>query len=343
MNFPLRRLCQGLLLTVALALKTPAAEKPAPTAGAHPPAPLAELSTRDAVVLGLVEGLTEFLPVSSTGHLIIATQMLGLESEKQLTDQSGQPLWHKPPSKENPAGVPLTLKLASDTYTVIIQVGAIAAVVLLYWRQLLSMVVGLAGRSSPGFRLLRNVLLAFFPAVLVGLPTHELIDRYLFSPGAVIGALVVGAGLMFWAERWRHANSGIGFSKGDPADLTPRKAVGIGLAQCLALWPGTSRSMVTIVGGYLAGLNPAKAAEFSFLVGLPTLAGAAFLKAVKTGPDMIAVFGWGNMLLGILIAAISAALAVKLFVHFLGRHGLAVFAYYRLALAAALLIFFYVI
>jgi undecaprenyl-diphosphatase len=304
---------------------------------------LAELSTGNAVVLGLVEGVTEFLPISSTGHLIIATKLLGLEDEKQLTDKSGQPLWHKPPTKENPDGVPLTVKLAADTYTVIIQVGAIAAVVLLYWRQLLSMVVGVFGRSSQGFRLLRNVLLAFFPAVAVGLPTHELIDKYLFSPGAVIGALVVGAGIMLWAERWRRANSGIGFSKGEPADLTPRKAVGIGFAQCLALWPGTSRSMVTIVGGYLAGLNPAKAAEFSFLVGLPTLAGAAFLKTVKAGPDMIHVFGWGNMLLGILIAAASAALAVKFFVHYLGRHGLAVFAYYRLVLAAGLAVFFYLL
>jgi undecaprenyl-diphosphatase len=341
-HFSLRHLTLGLLLA-AFPFSVRAAEPTAAATAGTPPGPIAELSTGDAVTLGLIEGLTEFLPVSSTGHLIIATDMLGLESEKQLTDKSGQPLWHKPPSRENPAGVPLTLKLASDTYTVIIQVGAITAVVFLYWRQLLSMVIGLAGRSTSGLRLLRNVLLAFFPAVLIGLPTHELIDRYLFSHGAVIGALVVGAGLMFWAERWRRANSGIGFSKGEPADLTPRKAVGIGFAQCLALWPGTSRSMVTIIGGYLAGLNPAKAAEFSFLVGLPTLAGAAFLKAVKTGPDMIAVFGWGNMLLGILIAAVSAALAVKFFVYFLGRHGLALFAYYRLILAAVLAVFFYLL
>jgi undecaprenyl-diphosphatase len=284
--------------------------------------------------------VTEFLPVSSTGHLIITTQLLGLESEKQLTDQSGQPLWHKPPSGKNPAGVPLTLKLAADTYTVIIQVGAIAAVVFLYWRQIMNMVAGLFGRSTPGLRLLRNVLLAFFPAVVVGLPTHELIDQYLFGPPAVIGALIVGAFIMLWAERWRQANSGVGSAKAEPSDLTPRKAVGIGLAQCLALWPGTSRSMVTIVGGYLAGLNPAKAAEFSFLVGLPTLAGAAFLKAVTSGPAMIEVFGWSHVLLGALVAAVSAALAVKFLVHFLGRHGLGLFAYYRLALAVVLALFY---
>ncbi len=306
-----------------------------------PPAPpVAELSTGDAVVLGLVEGVTEFLPISSTGHLIITTQLLGLESERQLTDKSGQLLWHKPPSSEIPAGVPLTLKLAADTYTVIIQVGAIAAVVLLYWRQIMNMLLGLFGRSTPGLRLLRNVLLAFLPAAIVGLPTHGLIDKYLFGPPAVIGALVVGAFLMLWAERWRQANSGVGFPKGEPADLTPRKAVGIGLAQCLALWPGTSRSMVTIVGGYLAGLNPAKAAEFSFLVGLPTLAGAAFLKAVTSGSAMIEVFGWSHVLLGLLVAAVSAALAVKFLVHFLGRHGLGLFAYYRLVLAVVLAVFY---
>ncbi len=328
-----RKSLRHLLFWASLGSTALAAEPP-------PGQPVAELSTGDAIVLGLVEGVTEFLPISSTGHLIITTQMLGLESDKQLTGKSGQPLWHKPPSRANPAGVPLTLKLAADTYTVIIQVGAIAAVVFLYWRQIMDMLVGLFGRSAPGLRLLRNVLLAFIPAVIVGLPTHELIDKYLFSPGAVIGALVVGAFLMLWAERWRQANSGVGFPKGEPSDLTPRKALGIGFAQCLALWPGTSRSMVTIVAGYLAGLNPAKAAEFSFLVGLPTLTGAAFLKAVTSGPAMIEVFGWSHVLLGSLVAAVSAALAVKFLVHFLGRHGLGLFAYYRLVLAVVLAAFY---
>jgi undecaprenyl-diphosphatase len=230
--------------------------------------------------------------------------------------------------------------LAADTYTVIIQVGAIAAVVALYWQQMLAMLLGLLGRSSAGFRLLRNVLLAFLPVAIVGFLFHDLVDKYLFSTFTVIGALVFGAMLMLWAERWRRENSGIGFSKGDPADLTSRKSLGIGLAQCLALWPGMSRSMVTIVGGYLAGLNPAKAAEFSFLVGLPTLAGAAFLKAFKSGPAMIQVFGWSDVLLGAGVAAISALVAVKFLVHFISRHGLAVFAYYRLTLAVALLAFY---
>lgn len=323
----------SLLVSLGLALSTGlAAETPAP-------APAAELSVTDAIILGVVEGVTEFLPISSTGHLIIANQLLGLESEQQLTDRNGQLLWHKPPSEKYPAGVPLTLKLAADTYTVIIQVGAIAAVVFLYWQQLFLMLGGLLGRSSAGLRLLRNVMLAFVPIAIIGLLLHDLVDKYLFSVPGVAAAAAVGAFVILWAERWRNANTGVGHAKGDAADLSPRKALSIGFAQCLALCPGTSRSMVTIVGGYLAGLGPAKAAEFSFLVGLPTLAGAALYKGVRSGPAMIEVFGWSNVLLGTAVAMISALVAVKFLVHIISRYGLAFFAYYRLALAAVLLLF----
>jgi undecaprenyl-diphosphatase len=326
-GFPFLLVC-GFLAAAACAAAEPT------------PPPAAELSLRDAAVLGVVEGVTEFLPVSSTGHLIIANELLGLESEKPLTDKAGQPLWYKKPTPAHPEGVPLSLKLAADTYTVIIQVGAIAAVVLLYWQQLLSMALGLVGRSNAGLRLLRNVALATLPAAVIGLLTHEWIDEKLFSVPTVIAAQVVGAGIMFWAERWRRANSGVGSARNEPSDLTPRKSVGIGFAQCLALWPGMSRSMVTMVGGYLTGLNAVRAAEFSFLVGLPTLTGAALLKAVKTGPAMVAVFGWGNMLFGCLVAAVAAAIAVKFLVTFLSRHGLALFAWYRLIVAAVLAVFF---
>jgi len=324
-----------LILSAALAGAAIGAEK-----GKAPP-PRAELDVGDAIVLGVVEGVTEFLPISSTGHLIIANELLGLESDVQLTAEDGTPLWYKAPSARHPEGEPLTLKLAADTYSVVIQVGAIAAVIGLYWTQFLHMLLGLFGRSSAGFRLLRNVLLAFFPVALIGFALHDLIDRYLFSVPAVIGALVAGAFLMLWAERWRRANSSsVGFSRGDPSDLSPRKALAIGFAQCLALWPGTSRSMVTMVAGYLAGLNPVKAAEFSFLVGLPTLAGAAVYKSWKSGGAMIEVFGWSSVLLGGLVAAISAAVAVRFLVRFLSRNGLALFAYYRLALALALTLFY---
>ena len=321
---------------LCLLLATPTGRSAEPA-----PEPVAELDLRDAMILGVVEGVTEFLPISSTGHLIIANRVLGLESEKQLTNAKGELLWYKKASPKNPEGVPLTLKLAADTYTVVIQVGAIAAVAFIYWQQLLSMFVGLFGRSSSGLKLLRNILLAFLPVAIFGLLLHDWIDR-LFSIGAVVWALVFGAFLMLWAERWRKANSGIGYSRNEPSDLSAGKAASIGLFQCLALWPGTSRSMVTMVGGYLAGLQPVKAAEFSFLVGLPTLAGAAVYKGWKSGPAMIEVFGWGNVLVGTLVAAITAAIAVKFLVKFLTSHGLAVFAYYRLALAVVL-IFFYLL
>jgi undecaprenyl-diphosphatase len=329
-------------LVIALAATAHAADPVAKKKIPKEPAakPIAELSTSDAVVLGVVEGVTEFLPISSTGHLIIANQLLGLESDKPLTNAAGEPLWHKKPSEKNPAGEPLTLKLAADTYTVVIQVGAILAVVFMYWTQLVNMLIGLFGRSSSGVRLLRNVLLAFAPVAVIGFALHDLIDKYLFSIGAVIAAQIGGAFVMLWAERWRKKNSGIGFSKGDPAEMSSGKAVGIGFAQCLALWPGTSRSMVTIVGGYLAGLTPVKAAEFSFLVGLPTLAGAAVYKSYKSGAAMIEVFGWSSVLLGCVVAAVSAALAVKFFVRFLSRNGLAVFAFYRIAVAIVLAAFF---
>jgi undecaprenyl-diphosphatase len=331
-HFPSRLFCRGVLVGAVLSLAARGADTAAE--------PVAALSPGDAVVLGVVEGVTEFLPISSTGHLIIANQLLGLESDQQLTGKAGQLLWHKPPTAARPAGVPLTLKLAADTYTVVIQVGAIMAVVFLYWRQILSMLIGLMGRSSPGFRLLRNVLLAFLPVAILGFFLHDLIDKYLFSIWAVAGAQIAGAFLMLWAERWRRQNSGIGFSRGDPANLTVPKALGIGVVQCAALWPGMSRSMMTIVPGYLAGLSPAKAAEFSFLVGLPTLAGAAVYKGFKSGPAMIEVFGWSSVLLGGLVAAVSALVAVKFLVHFISRHGLTGFAYYRLGLAVVLILFY---
>lgn len=322
-------------LLVLLLLATPAVARAQPPASAAPPAaPVAELGLGDAVVLGLVEGVTEFLPISSTGHLIIANRFLGLESAAQLHDRAGRPLWHRPPSPAHPAGEPLTLKLAADTYAVVIQVGAIAAVVVLYRAQCVALLLGLLGRSAAGRRLLRNVLLAFAPVAGVGFVAHGWVDRHLFSVEAVIAALVAGALLMLWAERWRRVHGGSAAL--EPGALPARRALGIGLAQCLALWPGTSRSMVTIVAGYVAGLGPVRAAEFSFLVGLPTLAGAAFLKSWQSGGAMIEVFGWSRVLLGGGVAALAAALAVRFLVAFLARRGLVLFAIYRLALAAVL-------
>lgn len=296
----------------------------------------ATLSVRDAIVLGLVEGITEFLPISSTGHLIIANRALGLDADTPLRDDQGAVIWYKPPSAESPAGEPLTLKLAADTYIVVIQVGAILAVVYVFWAQLMGIARGLLGQDAAGLRLLRNILLAFFPVVIVGLALDDWIDAHLFSVGTVIVALISGAILMFGAERWRRRQSAIGAGRKDPAELSVAQAVGIGVMQCLALWPGMSRSMVTMVGGYFAGLAPAKAAEFSFLVGLPVLGGAAVYKLWRTGSAMTAVFGWPEMLVGGIVATVSAAIAVKFLVSYLSRHGLEVFAIYRLVLAAIL-------
>jgi undecaprenyl-diphosphatase len=311
------------------------------------------LSLTDALVLGVVEGVTEYLPVSSTGHLIVATKFLGLESEQPLLGPDGQPLWHRKPSVRH-RGEPLTLKLAADTYVVVIQIGAIAAVALLYWSQFVAMFRGVLGRDPAGLRLLINVLIAFVPAAGIGFVAHDWIDENLFSIGTVIIAQVVGAGLMLYADRWLKrriasavspasaaATSGPAGASTHLGTLTPKSAAGIGALQVLALWPGMSRSMTTIVGGYFAGLDPKRAAEFSFLLGFVTLSAASVYKGWKSGGAMIAVFGWTNVIIGGVVAAITAALCVRFLVHWLTRHGLAVFAWYRLALAAVLAVVFY--
>jgi undecaprenyl-diphosphatase len=318
----------------------PSVEVLTPPTAAMPVAPAAELKLSDAIVLGVIEGVTEFLPISSTGHLIIATRFLKLESETPLKNSNGEPLWHKRPSEKNPAGVPLTLKLAADTYTVVIQAGAIAAVALLYWSQFMAMLRGLFGRDPAGLRLLINVLIAFVPAAGIGFLAHSWIDAHLFSIGAVIIAQVAGALLMFYAESWRRRQVAAPSAK-PLSDLTPAKAAAIGAMQCVAMWPGTSRSMMTIVGGYFAGLDPRRSAEFSFLLGFVTLSAASVYKGYKSGAAMIQVFGWSNVIIGAVVAAFTAAICVRFLVSWLTRHGLALFAWYRLALAAVLGVVFY--
>jgi undecaprenyl-diphosphatase len=309
----------------------------------------AELSVGDAIILGVVEGVTEFLPVSSTGHLIIASHLLHLESEQPLVGKDGAPLWYKKPSARHPKGEPLTLKLAADTFTVVIQAGAIAAVALLYWSRLMQMVRGLIGQDPAGLRLLINVIIAFIPAAVIGFIAHDWIDAHLFSIPAVIVALVGGALLMFYAEWWRRRHLPTNSATTSPplqtpevvVELTPRKAAAIGLMQCVAMWPGTSRSMMTIVGGYFVGLNPRRSAEFSFLLGFVTLSAASLYKGYKSGGAMIQVFGWSHVLLGGVVAAITAAICVRFLVHWLTRHGLGVFAWYRIVVAAVLVAVFY--
>ena len=319
---------------IAVQVTSPVATAPVAHPAATPSKPVAELSARDAIVLGVVEGVTEFLPVSSTGHLIIANAVLGHDSDKPLLDAEGRPIWFKPPSAKHPEGKYLTPKLAADTFVIVIQFGAIAAVAGLYWRQIRSMLLGLLGRDSAGLRLARNLIVAFIPAAVLGLAFHEWIDENLFSIKAVVIAQVLGAILMFIAEKWRRNHAAA--VRPATLELSTADAFGIGMLQCVALWPGTSRSMMTIVGGYFAGLDPRRSAEFSFLLGLVTLTAASVYKFQSSGSAMIEVFGWSSILIGCVVAAITAALSIKFLVHYLTRHGLGVFAVYRLALAALL-------
>ena len=326
----MRRFLVVPFAAVLLALTCPlrAEEAPAPVRPTLVTEQTDAPTLTDAIVLGLVEGVTEFLPISSTGHLVIANHALGLDSATPVhTDKDG---------------ALVTLKEASDTYAVVIQVGAIAAVAILYWSQLSRVIAGLVGRDPAGLRLLRNLILACIPPVVTALAFKGFIKHHLFSVTTVAWALLFGAGLMWFVERWRRrrdASAPVGAyaTELSAADLSPVQALLIGLVQCLALWPGMSRSMTAMVGGYFVGLRPVRAAEFSFLLGLPLLGAAAAKDALDGGPAVIAAFGWLNVLVGLVVAFISAALAVRLFVGFLTRHGLAPFALYRVILGVVLL------
>ncbi len=286
-----------------------------------PPAPRLRKTFMElwhAIILGLVEGITEYLPVSSTGHLILTGELLGLKSESS--------------------------RAALNAFDVVIQGGAILAVAGLYFPRFVQMIKGLVGRDRAGLKLLINLLIAFTPAAGLGFVLHDAIEEHLFSTWPVVGALAAGGIYMIVVDRW-HKRRGQDAGEGlEIDDLTPGKALLIGLLQCVAMWPGVSRSMMTITGGLFAGLKPRAAAEFSFLLGMPTLlaaSGYALLKnllhARETGtPNLFETIGVGPCIVGMLVAAVSAAIAVKWLVGFLNRHGLAPFGCYRLALAAAL-------
>lgn len=299
-----------------------------------------ELGLIESTILGVVEGLTEYLPVSSTGHLILTAHFLKLSYESILQDAEGNIVYLESPSLENPEGVPLTLKAGIDAYLIIIQFGAIAAVVILYWKRLLGIFFGLLGKNPEGLLLLRNLILAFIPAAVLGLLLENLIEHYLFGNGPVVFALFAGGIAILLVDKWHRKQV-----KDQPGqelhELTPLQCLFIGAMQCVAMWPGTSRSMMTIIGGYLVRLSPTRAAEFSFLLGLVTLSAASIYKGYKVGLPLIDAFGWWMPLFGCVVAAVSAAIAVKWMVNFLGKHGLSVFGYYRIGLSAILTWVFY--
>lgn len=272
------------------------------------------ISLPQAFILGLVEGVTEYLPISSTGHLVLADELLGLRDTSKLSAEQFD---------------------AVEAFEVVIQSGAIIAVIALYGRRIRAMFRGLLGKDPSGLKLLINIAAAFVPTAVVGLLLNKIIKTYLQHTMPVIAALFVGGIVMIvfershWAKNARAANRGLD-------SLTVKMAVAIGFIQCLAMWPGTSRSMVTILGGMMLGLSPVAAAEFSFLLGLPTLLAATGLKGVKEGHVLIQHIGPEAMAVGLFVAAVSAFIAVRSFVAYLSRSGFVPFGIYRIVVAIAM-------
>ncbi len=268
---------------------------------------LATLDLWEALLLGLVEGLTEFLPVSSTGHLLLTQRLLGLPRTPAL-----------------------------DAFVVVIQLGAILAVLGLYRTRVAQLGRGLAGRDPAGLRLLARIVLAFLPAALFGLLVERPVERHLYGLWPITAAWALGGLLLLaLAKRGpRPADDEGGRGGQGLAALSVRGALLIGLFQCAALLPGTSRSLAALVGGLVAGLSLAAAVEFSFLLGLLTLGAAALWKGLSHGPALLEGLGAPALLAGTLAAAVAAALSVSFLVRWTRRHGLAPFGWYRLGLAA---------
>ncbi len=289
---------------------------------AWPAQPRAEMSAAQAAVLGVVEGVTEYLPVSSTGHLILVSHAMGFS---ELGGRSG------------PFGPEVIKSPAVSAFEIVIQFGAILAVLGLYRRRVGQMARGLVGRDRQGLRLALRLLIAFLPAAVIGLMLHEPIGRYLFGPLTVCLALVVGGLLMIAVEWFLRRRKGPGQ---DVDSVAYWQALAIGLAQVLAMWPGTSRSMVTILAAMLVGLSRVSAAEFSFLLALPTLGAATVYEAASSAGDLMSVVGFGPLLVGVVVSALVAAVAVKLLVQWLNHHGLVPFGVYRILLGGSLLWYF---
>lgn len=255
-----------------------------------------------AALLGVVEGVTEYLPVSSTGHLILVGHLLG---------QSGD---------------------SADSFDIVIQLGAILAVVVHYRQLLLDRTRGLFAGERASVRLLVALVLGFVPTAIAGVLLRKKIKALLFGPGPVAIALVVGGIVMIAIELFRARKKE---RDGRPPGLvglehvTPRRALAIGLGQCVAMWPGSSRSMCTIVAGQLSGLSTETAAEFSFLLGLPTLGAATLYEAYKSRA-LLGHIGGLNLAIGLVVSFAVAWAVIAAFLAYLKRRGLAPFGVYRI-------------
>ncbi|QEY62462.1 undecaprenyl-diphosphate phosphatase [Metapseudomonas lalkuanensis] len=253
-----------------------------------------------AIILGVVEGLTEFLPISSTGHQIVVADLLGFTGERAIA------------------------------FNIIIQLAAILAVVWEYRRKILDVVIGLPTQRSAR-RFTVNLMVAFFPAVILGVAFSDLIHHYLFNPITVASALVVGGVVILWAEQRQHQ------VQAETVDeMTWKHALKVGCAQCLALVPGTSRSGATIIGGLLFGLSRKAATEFSFFLAMPTMVGAAVYSGYKYRdlfqPSDLPVFALGSV-----VSFLFAMIAVRSLLKFIGSHSYAAFAWYRIGFGLLIL------
>ncbi len=262
--------------------------------------------TLTAILLGIVEGLTEFVPVSSTGHLILATKLFGFAADQ----------W--------------------KVFNVVIQLGAILAVVVQYWRTFWAVGIGLLRLESASLKFVRNLLLAFLPSAVLGLALKKYIDVLLGSPMVVGWALLIGGVAILGVERWAKPgpHSEIG-------EISIGKSLGVGLMQCLAMIPGVSRSGATIMGALAMGIERRTAAEFSFFLAIPTMLGATVLELLDNRAALasgLGPVGWSEIAVGFVVAFIVALAVIKAFVAFVSHSGFAPFAWYRIVAGIAAII-----
>ncbi|MDM0113337.1 undecaprenyl-diphosphate phosphatase [Variovorax sp. J22R133] len=254
-----------------------------------------------AAIMGVVEGLTEFLPISSTGHLILAGSLLGFDDDK------------------------------AKVFDIAIQTGAIFAVILVYWHKIQSTVLALP-RQPKARRFALNVIIAFLPAVVLGLLFGKAIKAHLFTPAVVASTFIIGGFIILWAEKRPPGSVRIEHMD----DMTPMDALKVGLVQCFAMIPGTSRSGATIIGGMLLGLSRKAATDFSFFLAIPTLIGATVYSLYKERALLSAadlpLFG-----VGLVFSFISAWICVRWLLHYISSHNFIPFAWYRIVFGIVVL------